>query len=112
MNKILKILKLLIKVKFFFYNPPKSNLIVFDEHDDNLNNLLLEFNYFFLRSRIENIDKIYISFGILKLIFKNYRGNLMTAYLSSIIEIVSPKVILTYIDNSYKFSELAKKLST
>ena len=40
MNKILKILKLLIKVKFFFYNPPKSNLIVFDEHDDNLNNLL------------------------------------------------------------------------
>jgi surface carbohydrate biosynthesis protein len=108
MNKILKILKLLIKVKFFFYNPPKSNLIVFDEHDDNFNNLLLKFNYFFLRSRIENIDKIYISFKILKLIFKNYRGNLMTAYLSSIIEIVSPKVILTYIDNSYKFSELAK----
>ena len=34
----------------------------------------------------------------------------MTAYLVSLLEIIRPKVVLTYIDNSLKFFDLAKIL--
>ena len=105
---MIKILKLLIRVKFIFNSPSKCSLIVFDESYEDLNNFLPRSNYFLLQNRLENIDKIYISFRILKLIFRNYKDNLMTAYLVSIIDIVSPKIILTFIDNSFKFSDLAK----
>ena len=105
---MIKILKLLIRLKFIFNSPSKCSLIVFDESYEDLNNFLPRSNYFLLQNRLENIDKIYISFRILKLIFRNYKDNLMTAYLVSIIDIVSPKIILTFIDNSFKFSDLAK----
>ena len=34
----------------------------------------------------------------------------MTAYLISLIEVIQPKVVLTFIDNSLKFSDLARAL--
>ena len=35
----------------------------------------------------------------------------MTAYLTSLLEVISPKVVLTNIDNSYKFFDVASNLS-
>ena len=66
--------------------------------------------YFVMKNRVDNINKIYLSLGILKRFIKNYNGNIMTAYLLSLIEIIRPKAIITFIDNSIKFSDLAKLL--
>ena len=38
------------------------------------------------------------------------KGNLFTVYLVSLIELIEPKAVITNIDNSFKFSEVAKIL--
>ena len=121
MNKIIIVLKLILRSKFIFKTPEKCDLVVFDDvsvHD--LNICLSKFNFFALQTRIESqeeglntknvpIYKIYFSYKILKQILKNYfKGNLFTAYLISLIELINPKVIITTIDISFKFSEVAK----
>ena len=64
-----------------------------------------------MQTRLENMDEIYFSYKILKKIFKNYfKGNLFTVYLISLIELIRPKVVITNIDNSLKFSDVAKIL--
>ena len=64
-----------------------------------------------LQARLEDMDKIYISYKILKKIFKNYfKGNLFTVYLVSLIELIKPKVVITNIDNSLKFTDAARIL--
>ena len=40
--------------------------------------------------------------------FKNYSGSLPNAYIISLLEVIKPKVVLTRIDNSIKFSVIAK----
>jgi len=104
---ILKIL--FFKVKINFSNPQSKDLLVFDcDSIFDLKYILLNYNYFVLQVRKEKIYNIYISFQIIAKIFKNYRGNFMSAYLISLIEIVKPKVIITTIDNSLKFFEICK----
>jgi len=111
MERLLSILRLILRAKLVFKNPDKSKIIVFDDKTiQDLNNILLEYKYFLLKCRIENIVCIYLSLKILKKFIKNYKGNIMTAYLLSVIEMVNPKIVITNIDNSFKFSDLAKKL--
>ena len=111
MRKLLLIFKLLLKSKFIFKNPQRHELVIFDdESSTNLENFISCYNFFLLQTRIENINKVYLSFKILKYFFKYYNGNIMTAYLSSLLEILRPKVVLTYIDNSLKFFDIAKIL--
>ena len=87
-------------------------MIIFDKESVyDLNNCLSKFNFFVLQTRLENIDAIYFSYKILKKIFKNYfKGNLFTVYLISLIELIRPKVVITNIDNSFKFSDVARIL--
>ena len=109
MRRILFILKLLLKVKFVFKNPQEHELVIFDDESSfDLKNFISPYNFFLLQTRIENINKVYLSFQIIKYFFKYYNGNIMTAYLSSLLEIVRPKVVLTFIDNSLKFFDIAK----
>ena len=111
MRRLLSILRLILRAKLIFKNPDNSKIIVFDDTTiKDFNNILLKSKYFLLKCRIENIVHIYFSLEILKKIIKNYKGNVMTAYLLSVIELVNPKIIITHIDNSIKFSEIAKKL--
>ena len=111
MNRYFLILKLFFKAKFIFKNPPKYQLVIFDDESFiNLKNFIHNYNYFILQSRIKNINKIYISLKIIKYFFKNYNGNIMTAYLVSLLEIINPKVVLTNIDNSFKFFDLARAI--
>jgi|TARA_B110000971_G_C20030718_1_gene511293 surface carbohydrate biosynthesis protein len=108
-NKIIIIIKLFFKTKFIFKNPKQNNLIIFDDTSiDELKFIIKDYNYFILETRIKNITCIYLSFDIIFSTFKNYKGNFLTAYLIAIIDLVSPKAILTYIDNSHKFSEIAR----
>lgn len=110
MNYFFLILKILsFRIKINFRNPQCKNLLVFDcDSIFDLKYILLNYEYFTLQVRKEKITNIYISYQIIKKIFKNYQGNLMSAYLISLIEIVKPKVIITTIDNSLKFFEICK----
>ena len=63
-----------------------------------------------MANRSYHIDEIYLTFSLIIRFIKNYNGNLMTSYLVSMLEVIKPKVVLTFIDNSYKFSDVAKIL--
>ena len=66
MKRYLLILKLFLKAKFIFKNPPKHKLVVFDDVSVNdFENFIYQYNFFILQNRIENINKIYFSFKIL-----------------------------------------------
>jgi len=117
MKRIFLILRLLLEVKFIFKSPQKYELVVFD--DDaiyDLKNFINSYNYFILETVNPIADvtktshKVYLSFKLLKYFFKNYKGNIKTAYMVSLLEIINPKVVLTTIDNSYKFSDVARIL--
>ena len=111
MKRFFLILKILFKAKFIFKNPPKKKIIVFDDVGIyDLKNLLSKYNYYVLQVRSQNIDKVYITFKIIKYFFKNYKGSIMTSYLVSMLEIINPKIVITFIDTSFKFSEIARIL--
>jgi len=111
LKRYLSILRLFLKAKLVFENPQKHELVIFDDESiREFKNFLYHYNFFVLQSRIENINKIYFSFKILKYFFRHYNGNIMTAYLVSLLEVIRPKVVLTNIDNSFKFFDLAKIL--
>ena len=102
-------LKTLINAKYIFQDPKKNKLLIFDDTSlDDLEHVLKGMSYFVLETRIERIRKIYLNFKVILLVIKNFRGNLLSAYLMSLIEIVNPKIIFTFIDNSYKFSYFAR----
>ena len=111
MKRFFLFLKFLIRVKFKFKSPDKQKIIVFDNQTiDDLKNILENYDYFLLKSRIEKIDCIYFSPNILKNFIKNFEGNIMTAYFVALIKEINPKIVLTHIDNSFKFFDITKKL--
>lgn len=98
-----------LRVKFCFKNPPRSKIIVFDQESiEDLKDIFKNYKYFTLENRLNHMNNFYINFKILKLITYYYKGNFMTAYLKSMISIIEPKHVITFIDNSEKFFELAK----
>jgi surface carbohydrate biosynthesis protein len=98
-----------LRVKFHFKNPPKNKLIIFDKESiDDLYEIFKDYKYFILENRLNHMNNFYFNFKILKLIIYFYRGNFMTAYLKSMISIINPENVITFIDNSEKFFELAK----
>ena len=71
MKKIILAIKLILRSKFIFRTPQKFDIIIFDEFSLNdLNICLSNFNFFVLQTRLENINKIYFSYKIIKKIFK------------------------------------------
>ena len=110
-RRLLSVIKLLLKVKFIFRSPKKHEIVVFDdESSGDLENFIYNYNSFILQNRITNINKIYLSFRVIKNFFRNYNGNIMTAYIVTLLEIIEPKIVLTFIDNSLKFFDVAKIL--
>ncbi len=102
---------MLTKYKIVLKNPKNYDLVLFDSEQLNeFETILSHYNFFVLHARLEQIKKIYFSLSIIKYFIKNYRGNIMTAYLASLIEVINPKVVITLIDNSIKFSDVAKIL--
>jgi surface carbohydrate biosynthesis protein len=108
-NKIKILLKLIIRVKIIISTPNKQQLVIFDDTSlSDLEILLKKYNYYVLKTRLENIDVIYLNIKIIKNTYTYYQGSIMSAYLCAIIHCIEPKTVLTFIDNSLKFSELAK----
>ena len=111
MIKIVKILKKIFISKFRLSLPKKKDLIVFDDVTKYvLEFIISDYKYFILQTRFENVNIFYINPIILFKTVINYKNNFWTAYLISLIQIVSPKVVITYIDNSMKFYDIAKTM--
>ena len=109
LTKVFKVFKVFLKSKFIFKNPDNKKLIIFDDVIFNELRLILEKKkYFLLKNRYENINNIYITLKVILNFIKFFKGNINTAYLASIINLVNPKVVLTFHDNSPKFHDLAK----
>ena len=93
MNKLVIFLRLILRSKFIFKTPEKCNLVIFDETSvRDLNICLSKFSFFVLQTRIESskniidyknvpIYKIYLSYKILKKIFKNSCGSTVLVFL-------------------------------
>ena len=108
LNWYYNIFLFLIRVKLHFKNPPKNKLVIFDsESIEDLSPVLKNHKYFILENRLNNINNFYLSLDLLKLIFLFYNGNFMSSYLKGMITIINPKNVVTFIDNSEKFFELA-----
>ena len=111
MRKIKLIILKLINSSLRYSLPEKKNLLIFDDEVvEDLKHIVSEYKYFILQTRFENVLTLYLNPLIFFKTLINYRGNLWSAYLISLIQIVSPKVILTFSDNSLKFSEIAKRM--
>ena len=113
MHNFFTICGLLLKSKIKLKNPNKYKIVVYDDVEiGDLGQVLKNYDYFTLKTRVQNVDEIYITPDIIKKFIKNFSGNLMTSYLTALIEVINPKIVITFIDNSFKFSEVAKKLHT
>lgn len=112
-NYLKKIAKVLNNSKIVFSNPKKTNLIVFDDYSlRDLENVLKNRDYFTMISRAYRIKELYISFSIIINIFKNLKRNLFTSYLIALLKVIRPKAVITTMDNSFKFHEIAKYLES
>lgn len=111
MNLIIKKILRLFNLKFIFSLPEKKDLLIFDDEAlIDLRYFVEEFNYTVLRTRVENFNELNLNPKILFKTLFNFRGNIVNAYLISLIKEISPKIVLTNIDNSWKFSEIARVL--
>ena len=108
-KKIFSTIKVLFNAEFVFNNPAHRELIIFDgESSNQLKHILKNFEYFVLETRFSRINKFYITRRIIFEIIKNYQKNLLSSYLLALIDCIHPKIVFTYIDNSYRFSEFSK----
>ena len=103
---------------FKFSSPPKSELVVFDGVSmTDLKFVLQEKNYLVIENRRERIKIIYLGIFFLINCLKNFifnlskNTNLHTIYLYTLIKMINPRIVITSIDNSFKFSDLARLLS-
>jgi surface carbohydrate biosynthesis protein len=101
--------KIVFFTKYRFNIPNNKEIVVFDDAGiDQLKPIIKNFNYFVLETRPERLKKIYITKKIIYSMLKNIKIGIFNSYLLSVIDQVNPQVVLTFIDNSYKFSVFAK----
>ena len=92
------------KTKFKLFPPKKSELIIFDHGEDQLN--FLKFNkYSIYFNRGEEINL----FILLSTIFKDGFSNLIDNYRLNYLKFVKAKFIITYRCDNKNFYELKKK---
>ena len=107
LKKLSQILIKLTNSKLKYFLPKKIDLLIFDESSvEDLKYIVKNRKYFILQTRFESVSILYINFFLFFKTILKYRGNLWSAYLISIIEYLKPKVVLSFIDNSFKFHDL------
>ena len=105
LDKIFLFIKVILNSGYESNLPKNIKLLIFDgESLNELQNVLNSFNYFVLETRFHRIKKFYVNKNIIFSIIKNIKKGLFNAYLLSLIDEVKPRVIFTFIDNSYKFT--------
>ena len=107
-TRIYLVLKTILKAKYIFHAPTQKDLLIFDgESLHELKNVLHGFNYFVLEVRLSRIKNIYITKKIIFSILKNFKNNIFSSYLLAVMDELRPKVVFTFIDNSFRFSEFS-----
>ena len=101
---------LLMNSNFIFRRPENKKLIIFDcVNTHNLFQTISEKNYFILSTRINKIKNIYLSTNILFYILLNFfKRSLKQNYIIALIKNISPKLVLTNVENSSDFHIAAK----
>jgi surface carbohydrate biosynthesis protein len=109
-RKFKTLLKLFFLSKLHFCNPKKKDFIVYDcENTKDIIKILPNNNYKILSTRIERIKEIYFSKKIFSFIILNFfKRSLKQNYLAALIQVISPKIVITHIDNSADFYLSAK----
>jgi surface carbohydrate biosynthesis protein len=113
---------LIRKIKVRLNLPKQKNLVIFDNTSfEDLENILKARDYFILKVRVNEIEEIFLNLQIIIEIFKNFlryktekqktTNIFWSSYLVSLITLLKPKLVITHIDNSKKFSEISKILS-
>ena len=114
LSKIKIFLRLLLKTKFKILKENEKKYIIFDrEGSSNISKLLPHDSYFILDTRSENLKNVYLSKSIFLNILRHFfihKKKIFTSYLISVISEIKPSIIVTYIDNSFKFFEISKLL--
>ena len=100
---MINIFKIIIYSKWIFKKPNEKNVLVYDSHSEEFAKIFfLKKNYEILNVRYESIN-IYVLFvTFLKSGIKNLQDN----YKKNYMEFVSPKIVLTAIDNNPAFYKL------
>ena len=108
--KILNLIYFFKKINFVFSKIDRQKIIIFDDITGELSFIFSkEKNCFFMSPRIQNIDKIFINYFIIKFILFNFfKRKIKINYLIALINIIDPKLVLTYVDNSQDFHTLSK----
>ena len=108
----LKLVKIFIKSKIILRSPPKKKIIMFDDSGSrHLKKILNMKETCLLPVRIETINEIYFYLPILAKTLKFLLSHkLSTSYFCAIIETINPKLVITMIDNSILFSDVARIL--
>lgn len=111
---IIYFFKYILKGKFYFKNPTKSSIVIFDSKFPGsfyLNQLLFHKKALIFPTRAEEINELYISLKIITFIIKNYfKRSIKQNYLLILIQIINPKLVITYTDNSPDFYIISKFL--
>ena len=109
---LLKLVKIFFKSKIILLSPPKKKIIIFDDGGNGaLEKILNVKEFYLLPVRINKINEIYFYLPILAKTLKfllSYK--LSTSYFCAIIETINPKLVITMIDNSILFSDVARIL--
>lgn len=109
MRRTIKIIFFILKIKKKFNLPKKTPIIIWDkEASEDLRYCINLKKTFIMCSRPYHLKEIYITPQIIFTMIKYYRGNIVTAYFCSLINAISPRLVVTMIDNSLKFFEISK----
>ena len=104
-RKVFILLKNIINAKIILKNPEQKDVIIFNSFQLSIYKALFDkTNYFCIQMPDRKVDKIYISFSILKLILLEFfNRNFKLSYYLALIKMVRPKVVITWIDNDSRF---------
>ena len=108
--RIFDLIKLLLSKRISFVHPKKKDIVIFDDvRSENIIPLVKEYDFVILPVRKERIKEINLSIPLLRLmVSKFFKTKLKNNYLTSIIQLIDPKLVVTFIDNSIEYYDAAK----
>ena len=105
LRKLKILITLIFNSKFILKDPKKSDIVIYDcQSTEVIEKVLPNDNYIIVSTRIKRIKTLYLSRRIIFFIILNFfKRTLKQNYLAALIEIISPKFVITQIDNSVDF---------
>ncbi len=112
-RKIRVLFTLCLRCKFFFQDPKHSEIVIFDSvNTKSVEKILPNKNYIIISTRIEQINEIYVSKKIIFYVIKNFfKRSLKQNYLTALIKVIAPKIVITHISDSEDFHIVSKILN-